>query len=118
MGERTVSPSVVETVSYVVLPGLHQLVHQPTRTTMNVCEFTQRQKDGFAGISEHWRTATTLWICLHTAEVAGSNPASPTSERCYFAGKNAKPRISWHPAFDASDDRLTTVGVPAIDFVL
>src|SRR5215218_4823231 len=32
----------------------------------------------FAGISKRQRTTTTLCIRLHTAEVGGSNPASPT----------------------------------------
>src|SRR5215211_5867516 len=50
------------------------VVHQPTRTTANKDEYTQREKDGFAGISEHQRTAMTLWSCLCTAEARGSNP--------------------------------------------
>jgi hypothetical protein len=31
--------------------------------------------------------------CLHTAEVAGSNPASPTRERSHFAGKTYRRKV-------------------------
>jgi hypothetical protein len=31
--------------------------------------------------------SSNLSCCLHTAEVAGSKPASPTSKSCVFAGK-------------------------------
>jgi hypothetical protein len=32
------------------------------------------------------RTHKKQLCCLHTAEVAGSNPASPTRQKQYFAG--------------------------------
>ena len=54
------------------------VVHQPTQTMANKRDYLQKGKGHFAGISERQRTATTLRICLHTAEDAGSIPASPT----------------------------------------
>src|SRR3712207_2902556 len=63
------------------------VVHQPTQTTANNHDNLVEGICLFAGISERQRTTTTLWICLHTAEVAGSNPASPTQKMCRFAGK-------------------------------
>lgn len=32
----------------------------------------------FAGLLQILETSRKLWCCLHAAEVAGSNPASPT----------------------------------------
>src|SRR5215204_7250023 len=48
----------------------------------------------FAGISERQRTTTTLWPCLHTAEDAGSIPASPTCKsRILQAKRKCKERL-------------------------
>jgi hypothetical protein len=49
--------------------------------------------------------------CLHTAEVAGSNPASPTPKKYLFAGKIVELRIGRCSAFDPFDDSLTTVEI-------
>src|SRR5215204_1139341 len=38
-------------------------------------------------VSGQRRTETKVSTRLHTAEVAGSNPASPTLQKCRFAGK-------------------------------
>src|SRR5215217_2424700 len=54
------------------------VVHQPTRTTANTHDNLLERICLFAGVFEQRRTTTTVGICLHTAEVAGSNPASPT----------------------------------------
>src|SRR5215218_7285184 len=98
-------------VSYVVHPGLHQLIHQPTRTTMNSCKNTQRQKYGFAGISEHWRTVMTLWICLHTADVAGSIRHRPYFEYADLQVKPSNTRCQCAPEYAWYRD--SRAGVPA-----
>src|SRR5919112_1534157 len=54
------------------------VVHQPTRTPANKHETCSDKVRHFPGISERHRTTMTSWICLHTAEDAGSIPASPT----------------------------------------
>src|SRR5215208_2741602 len=41
----------------------------------------------FAGILQAWETSSKLSYCLHTAEDAGSIPASPTQKKRCFAGK-------------------------------
>ncbi len=56
------------------------IVHQPARTAANNRGTSPERIGRFAGVFEQRRTSTTLWICLHTAEVAGSNPASPTQK--------------------------------------
>jgi hypothetical protein len=56
------------------------VVHQPTRTTANTHDNLLEIICLFAGVFEQRRTTVTVWICFHTAEVAGSNPASPTSK--------------------------------------
>jgi hypothetical protein len=61
------------------------VVHQPTRTPANKHETFSDKIRHFAGISERQRTTTTLWICLHTAEVAGSSPASLTKKYLQIA---------------------------------
>jgi hypothetical protein len=52
-----------------------------TPTQANIHDIQWEKMCLFAGISGHRRITTTLWICLHTAEVAGSNPASSTQEK-------------------------------------
>jgi hypothetical protein len=62
-------------------PSRHQvtpIVHQPRRTTVNTPDNPQVRISLFAGDSERGRRTATLLPCIHTAEVAGSNPASPT----------------------------------------
>jgi hypothetical protein len=46
----------------------------------------------FAGILQSLETSSKLSYCLHTAEAAGSNPASPTLKILRFAGKTWKAR--------------------------
>ena len=46
--------------------------------------------------------------CLHTAEVAGSKPASPTPKKRRFAGRNAKLRVRRRAAFAPFDDSSNT----------
>src|SRR5215218_7722832 len=58
------------------------VVHQPTRTTANIHECSQRQIRDFAGISEQLRNITKVWIRLHTAEVRGSNPLDGSTLKC------------------------------------
>ena len=71
---------------------LHQgsftpVVHQPTRTVANGREILLGRMPQFTGISEHRRTSATPCLRLHTAEVAGSKPASRTQKTCRLAGK-------------------------------
>ncbi len=63
------------------------VVHQPARTVANGHETTSGLIPSVAGISERRRTAATPPLRLHTAEVAGSKSASPTSKKSPFAGK-------------------------------
>jgi hypothetical protein len=46
----------------------------------------------FAGISKPPETSSNLLCCLHTAVVAGSNPASPILKTLRFAGETYKRR--------------------------
>jgi hypothetical protein len=50
-------------------------------------EKRHRSNSVFAGILQAPETSTRLSHCLHTAEDAGSNPASPTREIPRFAGE-------------------------------
>ena len=56
------------------------VVHQPTRTTANTHDNLLERICLFAAVFEQRRTTTTVGIRLHTAEVAGSSPASPTQK--------------------------------------
>src|ERR671913_391278 len=61
--------------------------HRPNLYRGNKHETDSEEMRTFAGLSERQRTTTTLWICLHTAEVAGSIPASPTLISLAFGDK-------------------------------
>src|SRR5919112_1785431 len=62
------------------------LVQQPCSNPSKSPEMpgnTSRQRIGtFAGILQAPEIPSKLSCCLHTAEVAGSNPASPTQKSC------------------------------------
>src|SRR5829696_3763061 len=58
---------------------LHQLVHQPTRTTTNGDNGSEERTRPFAAIFEHLQTTANLLSLPYKEEVAGSNPASPTT---------------------------------------
>src|SRR5215216_6806269 len=53
------------------------VVHQPTRTAVNVHDNLQERICLFAGVIEQRRTTTMLWICFCTVEGVGSNPSAP-----------------------------------------
>jgi hypothetical protein len=76
------------------------VVHQPTRTTANTNDNLLERICLFAGVFEQRRTTTTVWICLCTAEVRGSNPLGSTLKMWIFAGKTLtrkKGRIKIQP---------------------
>src|SRR5215208_2700113 len=54
------------------------VLHQPTRTTVNIHDNLLERICLFAGVFEQRRTTTTLWICLCTVQVRGSNPLGST----------------------------------------
>src|SRR5918997_3178238 len=62
----------------------------------------------FAGILQAPETSSKPSRCLHTAEAAGSNPASPTSTMLRSAGKNAernaKPQVCLGPLCSNVDE--------------
>src|SRR5829696_6881466 len=58
---------------------LHQLVHQPTRTTTNGDNGSEERTRPFAAIFEHLQTTANLLSLPYKEGVAGSNPASPTT---------------------------------------
>jgi hypothetical protein len=60
-----------------------------TPTHANGGERTRDAPGANTGVSEQRRPTTTLTLRIHTAEVAGSKPASPTSAMLRSAGKNA-----------------------------
>ena len=60
----------------------------------------------FAGILQGPGTSSKLSYCLHTAEVAGSNPASPTLKVFYFSDRATAgevPRKPTHPPAQARE---------------
>src|SRR5215212_4908743 len=90
------------------------LLHQRRRTTTNLHEKPKVEMFHFAGIFEQSRTSTEERLCLHTAEDAGSIPASPTRKKCCFAGKNTecenwRRRLS-RPFVDSSTPTRTNGG--------
>jgi hypothetical protein len=52
-------------------------------------------KSPFAGLWQAPETSSKLSHCFHTAEVAGSNPASPTTKYLQIVGKFEPPIFEW-----------------------
>jgi hypothetical protein len=59
----------------------------------------------FAGILQAPVTFSKLSCCLHTAEVAGSNPASPTKKYLQMA-ENGKPPVDGKTLIDVQKEVL------------
>jgi hypothetical protein len=59
---------------------LDRLVQQPKQISRNVWKGVDAKIRQFAGILQAPETFSKLSHCFHTAEVAGSNPASPTGK--------------------------------------
>ncbi len=72
----------------------------------------------FAGILHPRATVCHTLLRIHTAEVAGSKPASPTSKKSPFAGKTTNSLIRRCTGFDPFDDGLTTVEIFTKESVL
>src|SRR5215212_4296901 len=71
---------------------LHQLVHQPTRTTTNGGNGSEERTRPFAAIFEHLQTTANSLSLLYKEGAAGSNPAWPTLEKAELAGKTRERR--------------------------
>src|SRR5215210_8017429 len=71
-------PKAVELTLYDKGRSVHQLVHQPTRTTPNTHDNLQAIICLFTGISELPRTSVKASVLPYKEGVAGSTPASPT----------------------------------------
>ena len=64
-------------INVAVTRRLHQLIHQPRRTTANIHDTSSDEICLFAGIFENGRTTKALWICLRKAEVTSRVSSGP-----------------------------------------
>src|SRR5688572_28875742 len=84
---------IPDPVRVQALPSVQQPCSNPGKSPETPGNASRQKYHYFAGILQSPDTSSNLSCCLHTAEVAGSNPALPTQKVPANYGKREAPGI-------------------------